>query len=133
MQETRNNCFGSKKFCTTLHLAKTGKHECWNTLLCVAVTFPHSCLFVFAWRRVVLHFFHQKQLLQVSCILWCYFQSDFQPNFCSSTIISYGFVLPLLIFYNESRVVKKSMIESGPVFFNFGNRRIEDDAWCSIG
>ena len=27
MQETRNNCFGSKKRSTTLLQAKTGKHE----------------------------------------------------------------------------------------------------------
>ena len=30
MQETCNNCFGSKKCNTTLHQAKTGKHECRN-------------------------------------------------------------------------------------------------------
>ena len=30
MQETRNNCFKSKKRSTTLHQAKTGKHECRN-------------------------------------------------------------------------------------------------------
>ena len=50
-------------------------------VLYVAVTFRHSCLPVFAWRRVVLHFFDPKQLLRVSCILWCNFQSDFQPYF----------------------------------------------------
>ena len=30
MQETRNNCFGSKKRSTTLRQAKIYKHECWN-------------------------------------------------------------------------------------------------------
>ena len=30
MQETRNNCFGSKRRSTTLLRAKTGKHECRN-------------------------------------------------------------------------------------------------------
>ena len=39
----------------------------------VAVIFRHSCLSVFAWRRVVLHIFDPKQLLRVSCILWCYY------------------------------------------------------------
>ena len=29
----------------------------------------------------MLHFFDLKQLLRVSFILWCYFQSDFQPYF----------------------------------------------------
>ena len=31
MQETSNNCFESKKCCTTLRQAITGKHECRNT------------------------------------------------------------------------------------------------------
>ena len=39
----------------------------------VAVIFSYSCLTVFAWRRVVLRFFDPKQLLWVSCILWCYY------------------------------------------------------------
>ena len=30
MQETRNNCFGSKICSTTLRQMKTGKHECRN-------------------------------------------------------------------------------------------------------
>ena len=33
----------------------------------------HSCLTVFAWRRVVPRFFDPKQLLRDSCILWCYY------------------------------------------------------------
>ena len=41
----------------------------------VAVTFRHSCLPVFVWRRVVLHFFGPKQLVRVSCILWYFFFS----------------------------------------------------------
>ena len=40
-------------------------------VLYVAVTFRHSCLPVFAWRSVVLHFFDLKRLLRVSCMLWC--------------------------------------------------------------
>ena len=44
-------------------------------------TFRHLCLPVFTWRRVVVHFFNPKQILRVSCILWCYFQNDFQPYF----------------------------------------------------
>ena len=37
MQETRNNCFGSKIRSTTLRQAKTGKHECFiqNTSLLI--------------------------------------------------------------------------------------------------
>ena len=47
MQETRNNCFRSKKRSTTLLQAKTGKHEFRNVVAemhkYVAVTFRHSC------------------------------------------------------------------------------------------
>ena len=38
----------------------------------VVVIFWHLCLPVFVWRRVVLHILDPKQLLRVSCILWCY-------------------------------------------------------------
>ena len=77
MQETRNNCFESKNNSTTFHQKKIGKHECRNVTLWmlvtpalvgagyVDVTFWHSWLPIFTWRRVVLHFFDPKQLLQV--------------------------------------------------------------------
>ena len=80
MQETRNNFFGSKKCSTTLRQAKTGKHEC-QKLTAIAVTFRLSCLPVIAWRWVVLHFFAPKQLLRVSCILWCYLSKGFSTIF----------------------------------------------------
>ena len=38
-------------------------------VLYVVVIFRHSCLPVFAWRRVVLHIFDPKQLLRVSCMV----------------------------------------------------------------
>ena len=50
-----------------------------STKTYAAVTFRHLCLPVSAWWRVMLHFYDLKQLLRVSCILWCYFQSDFRP------------------------------------------------------
>ena len=50
-------------------------------LLYVAVTFWHSCLPVFAWRRIVLRFFDPKQLLRVSCILWCYYAKCYNSFF----------------------------------------------------
>ena len=54
MQETRNNCFGSKKRSTTLLQAKTGKHECRNVtatymhcmVLLPKVLFNHDSAFV---------------------------------------------------------------------------------------
>ena len=39
----------------------------------VAIIFRHSCLPVLTWWRLVLRIFDPKQLLRVSCILWCYF------------------------------------------------------------
>ena len=44
----------------------------------IAVTFRYLCLSIFAWRRVVLHFFDSKQLFWVSCILWCYFSKCYK-------------------------------------------------------
>ena len=43
----------------------------------VAVTLRHSCSAVVAWGRVVLHFIDPKQLLRVSCFLWCYLSKWF--------------------------------------------------------
>ena len=43
MQETRNNCFGSKICRTTLRQAKTGKHECRN----ITATVPKIVLTCF--------------------------------------------------------------------------------------
>ena len=43
------------------------------TNIYVTVTFRHSCLPVFTWRRVILHIFDPKQLLRVPCILWCHY------------------------------------------------------------
>ena len=65
---------GQKKHSTTLLQVNTGEHECRNvTTTYVAVTFWHLCLPVFAWRSAVLCFFDPKQLLRVSCFLWCYY------------------------------------------------------------
>ena len=53
MQETRNNCFGSKKHSTTLFQAKTGKHECRNVTATRAYLLPPeegSC-YVFSTRN----------------------------------------------------------------------------------
>ena len=46
-------------------------------VMVVAVTFRHSCSLVITWRRVVLHFIDPKQLLQISCFLWCYLSKWF--------------------------------------------------------
>ena len=54
----------------------------------IAVKFRHSCLPVFAWRRIVLRFFDPKQLLPVSCILWCYFLKCYQIMWVSIRLVS---------------------------------------------
>ena len=46
----------------------------------IAVTFRHSCLPVFTWRRVVLHIFDRKQLLRVSCTWWYYYSKCYSIN-----------------------------------------------------
>ena len=80
MQEIRNNCFGWKNvarpFVRRKQLSTSAEY--------VAVTFRHSCLTFFPWRRVVLCFFDLKQLLRVSCILWFYYPK------CYSIINSFG-------------------------------------------
>ena len=40
VQETRNNCFGSKKCSTTLCQLKTGKHECQNVTALLQTSCP---------------------------------------------------------------------------------------------
>ena len=49
-------------------------------VLYFAVIFRHSCLPVFAWRRVVLHIFDPKQLLRVSCMLSCHYPKCYSIN-----------------------------------------------------
>ena len=86
----------------------------------VAVVFRYSCLFVFAWRRVVLRFFYPKQLLRVSCILRCYFSKWYSIilqntslwcSFVSSSemMLRRGYLRTLC---TDSRNVKKSHIQN---------------------
>ena len=50
MQETRNNCFVSKKRCTTLHQMKTSKHECLNlTATYIALILCYTRCLVFCY------------------------------------------------------------------------------------
>ena len=79
MQETRSNCFGSKKRSTTLLQAKTGKHECRNvTAIMLLLHFGTRAYLFLPDEGVVLHFTYPKQLLRVSCTLWCYFSNYYQ-------------------------------------------------------
>ena len=58
MQETRNNCFGSKKRSTTLLQGKTGKHECRN------VTATYGCSEFLASDGVIF----QSVIKPISCL-----------------------------------------------------------------
>ena len=73
MQETRNNCFGSKKYNTTLRQAITGKRVRRN-VTCFVRCYYISALVLTCVRlkKGRAAFFDSKQLLRVSCILWCY-------------------------------------------------------------
>ena len=61
MQETRNNCFGSKKCSTTFRQAKTGKHEYRNV----------TATYIFSTRNICFEF-----LASYGVIL----QNDIQPS-----------------------------------------------------
>ena len=72
-KKTRSNCFGSKKCSTTLRLMLTCFH------------LPKGRAIFFSARNNCYEFF---------CILWCYFQSDFQLYFktpvCGSPFLNYS-------------------------------------------
>ena len=51
MQETRNNCFGSKKRRTTLLQLKTGKHECRNVTATYLFSPEEGSCYVFSTRN----------------------------------------------------------------------------------
>ena len=65
MQETRNNCFGSKK-----RPAKTDQHDC-----CYIASLVLTC---FRLRKGGMMFFEQKQLFQVYASDGVILQSDHQ-------------------------------------------------------
>ena len=63
--------------------------------------FRHSCLPVFAWRRVLLHIFDPKQLLRVSCILWCFYPKCYSIILIETLIFTFCVIkieCPLIFF-----------------------------------
>ena len=117
MQETRNNCFGSKNvarpFFRRKQLSTSAKMQQQRTLL---LHFGTRCLPVFAWRKIMLHFFNPKQLLRVSCILWCYYPKCYSIVFViasshsveridfllSSSLETFSGLRDCLIFYTST-------------------------------
>ena len=83
---------------------------CWY----VAFIFRLSCLPVFAWRRVVLHIFAPKQLLRVSCILFCYSK-------CYSIILEkaslWCFIVIIQIAFDVSAGKFQGFLMAGITFF----------------
>ena len=66
MQETRNNCFGSKKCSTTLLQAKTVKHECRNVIVtrcCYSNCYCNVTATFFRPETIVASFLHSMVLL----------------------------------------------------------------------
>ena len=67
MQETRNNCLGSEIYSTTLHQAKTGKHECRNVTATALVLTCFSLMkgraMYFRSEMIVASFLHLMVLL----------------------------------------------------------------------
>ena len=58
-----------------------------HLVLYIVVIFPHLCLLVFARRRVVLRILDPKQLLLISCILWCYYSKCYSNNHSKKKIL----------------------------------------------
>ena len=64
MQETRNNCFGSKIYSMTLRQAKIGKHECRNiTSTCCCFCLTKGRATYFRPKTIVASFLHFMVLL----------------------------------------------------------------------
>ena len=122
MQETRNNCFWSKKCSTTLRQAKTSKHERRNVtatyisalvLTCFRLTKGHAMFF--RPERIVASFLHLMVLLfkvllnhslkrqfllfhcRMSCCFAILFQNDSQLN--SKEIFFHKIYLKFLTIY----------------------------------
>ena len=79
----------------------------------MAFPYRHSCLPVFAWQRVVLHIFDPKQLLRVSCILWCYYLKCYPIIFENASLrrfniitSSFYFTLVFTILAYKSNLLK---------------------------
>ena len=80
--------------------------------LYIAVTFRHSCLTVFAWRRVVLRFFDPKQLLRVSCILWCYYPKCYSIIFENASLWCFIVTVNFSVsFFNKKKIASINFIE----------------------
>ena len=73
MQETRNNCFGSKKRSKTLRQAKTGKHERRNvtaTVLLLPETIIAGFLhFIVLLFKVLSNHSSKRQFLMLHCCI----------------------------------------------------------------
>ena len=67
MQETRNNCFQSKKRSTTLLQAKTGKHKCRNitatALVLTCFSLKKGCATYFRPETIIVSFLHLMVIL----------------------------------------------------------------------
>ena len=101
MRETRNNCFGSKNVAWPFFRRKQVSTS--SEKLRVAVIFRHSCLPVFAWRRVMLRFSTR--------------------NNCCEFLAFYGVITQVLL--NQNKINTTSFLNWNRIFrrrkFDFGS------------
>ena len=79
MQETRNNCFGSKNVARPFFRRKqlNTSAEMQQQRTCCISALVLNCFRLTKGRAT---FFDPKQLLRVSCILWCYYPKCYSIN-----------------------------------------------------
>ena len=80
MQETRNNCFGSKNVARPFFRRKQLSTSAEMQRCCCISALVLNCFHLKNGRAT---FFDPKQLLRVSCIFWCYYPK------CYSIIIKH--------------------------------------------
>ena len=78
MQETCNNCFGSKKRSTTLLQTKTGKHKCRNVGCCYILALVLTC---FCLKKGHATFFRPETIVASLASDSVIFQSVMKPFF----------------------------------------------------
>ena len=88
-------------------------HCIWFCTLLLHI-FRHSCLPVFIWRRVVLYIFDPKQLLRVSCILWCFNSKCFSIILKNASLCCL-IIIQILNDWTQKRILKRS-------YFQFRNK-----------
>ena len=117
MQETCNNCFESKNV-TTLHQAKTGKHECRTTIVSSRINIMRP-FFRRCWTKIVLSrkdvtrpFFKQKQVSVNAKIHSCYI---------SAIVLKYFWLMKGHVTFFQLKTITASFLHLLVLFFKVIN------------